>query len=437
MGRRSHVKSRNGCIVCKRRKVKCDESKPSCNNCIRHNAICSYIFTEIPIGGIPRPPTLPIGISVPVPGALPGIATRYFAGVTPNTSIAAGLSARSSATTFSTPGDTKNANGDAPNLTALPAEHTVLSYDPDPTIATQQLALMTNYILNTSKSLSNNYNPRSVYLWTHEVPAMACEFDFLMYSMLALSATHMRYQRNNQSYEDNVAVAYRGFAIQRFRDSIVQDMTDKTPDKLEALIIAGALISVDAFAYVQRGEYNARRVVSIERWLPLLLGIKAVVIETDNMNKGHASLHWNPHVNFLPVGDRVLLYLTNLVDKRATELNQAELKYLCERPIRVLEQLITFNDTEFAELGAGLIRYIMTWPFLCPDEFITKLKDHEYVPLAIYVHYLAVMSFTKVWWQQHRVKNDVRMICKILGRDWEPWLEWPKSYFDFDLWTDD
>ncbi|KAK7206772.1 hypothetical protein BZA70DRAFT_275035 [Myxozyma melibiosi] len=516
IGRRSHVKSRNGCLICKRRKIKCDETRPQCRNCVRHNVTCSFASggtpgsrgggagagggasgrssvtsspvivhaspvpshmhnqfissqatsaaataaattadTSLPSSSLSstsnapppqyqRPPQIPI--SIPVPGVLPGLATRFFAGgVTPNSSFAAGLSARSSATTFSTPpafdaasntGAPRNANGEAPNLTAIPSPHTVLGQPFGNAIATQQLALLTNYILNTSKSLSNNFNPRSVYMWTHEVPAMACEFDFMMYSILALSATHLQYLRNDISYE-NIAVYYRHRAIESFRNNIVSDVTEKTPTMLEALIIAGALVSVDAFAYVEVGEYSNNRAVSLDRWLPLLLGIKAVVIESDNMNEGHTSLHWNPHIHFLPVGERSLLYLSNLIDKRATELNQRELTYMCERPIRVLEQLITFNDTEFVELGAGLIRYIMTWPFVCSDEFIQKLKNHELVPLAIYVHYLAVMSFTKVWWQDLRVKNDVRMICKILGRDWEPWLEWPRAYFDFNLWGDD
>ncbi|KAK9382923.1 uncharacterized protein V2V93DRAFT_363837 [Kockiozyma suomiensis] len=479
IGRRSHLKSRNGCLICKRRKIKCDEMRPQCRNCVRHNVICSFAGGEVvptsPAPSTPslthaspssnpmhqpfsasttpsststssyhRPPQMPV--SIPVPGVLPGLATRFFAGgVTANSSFAAGLSARSSATTFSTPpsfdtasnaGASRNANGEAPNLTAIPSPHTVLGQPFGSAIATQQLSLLTNYILNTSKSLSNNFNPRSVYMWTHEVPAMACEFDFMMYSILALSATHLQYLRNDLSYE-NIAVYYRHRAIESFRNNIASDVSEKTPTMLEALIIAGSLVSVDAFAYVETGEYSNNRAVSLDRWLPLLLGIKAVVIESDQMNEGHTSLHWNPHIYFLPVGERSLLYLSNLIDKRATELNQRELTYMCERPVRVLEQLITFNDTEFVELGAGLIRYIMTWPFVCSDEFIQKLKNYELVPLAIYVHYLAVMSFTKVWWQDLRVKNDVRMICKILGRDWEPWLEWPRAYFDFNLWEDD
>ncbi|KAL4749325.1 hypothetical protein BDW72DRAFT_214131 [Aspergillus terricola var. indicus] len=43
-GRRAHQKSRNGCQQCKRRKVKCDESKPMCNKCKTYGVDCSFML---------------------------------------------------------------------------------------------------------------------------------------------------------------------------------------------------------------------------------------------------------------------------------------------------------------------------------------------------------------------------------------------------------
>ncbi|KAI5456527.1 hypothetical protein BGZ63DRAFT_395686 [Mariannaea sp. PMI_226] len=40
---REHRKSRRGCLRCKRRKVKCDETLPSCQRCTQRQEICSYI----------------------------------------------------------------------------------------------------------------------------------------------------------------------------------------------------------------------------------------------------------------------------------------------------------------------------------------------------------------------------------------------------------
>lgn len=41
--RKYHSKSRKGCSTCKKRRVKCDESKPACNNCVRMKLTCGYV----------------------------------------------------------------------------------------------------------------------------------------------------------------------------------------------------------------------------------------------------------------------------------------------------------------------------------------------------------------------------------------------------------
>uniref|UniRef100_A0A0W0FPC0 Zn(2)-C6 fungal-type domain-containing protein n=1 Tax=Moniliophthora roreri TaxID=221103 RepID=A0A0W0FPC0_MONRR len=37
---RFHAKSRTGCLTCRKRKVKCDETAPICKNCHRRNLVC-------------------------------------------------------------------------------------------------------------------------------------------------------------------------------------------------------------------------------------------------------------------------------------------------------------------------------------------------------------------------------------------------------------
>ncbi|KAL3457424.1 hypothetical protein BJX64DRAFT_293200 [Aspergillus heterothallicus] len=40
--RRTHTKSRAGCLTCKKRRVKCDETRPTCRRCIRTGWSCSW-----------------------------------------------------------------------------------------------------------------------------------------------------------------------------------------------------------------------------------------------------------------------------------------------------------------------------------------------------------------------------------------------------------
>lgn len=44
-GRRGHSKSRLGCLNCKRRRVKCNELRPTCSPCRRLGLLCDYAIT--------------------------------------------------------------------------------------------------------------------------------------------------------------------------------------------------------------------------------------------------------------------------------------------------------------------------------------------------------------------------------------------------------
>ncbi|CEI65566.1 unnamed protein product [Fusarium venenatum] len=47
--RRAHTRSRTGCSECRNRRVRCDEQKPQCKNCINSQRICEYPPVKIPL----------------------------------------------------------------------------------------------------------------------------------------------------------------------------------------------------------------------------------------------------------------------------------------------------------------------------------------------------------------------------------------------------
>lgn len=47
--KRHHTKSRDGCLSCKRRRVKCNLSKPTCEQCTRNHLNCQYPTAHRPI----------------------------------------------------------------------------------------------------------------------------------------------------------------------------------------------------------------------------------------------------------------------------------------------------------------------------------------------------------------------------------------------------
>ncbi|KPM42361.1 hypothetical protein AK830_g4232 [Neonectria ditissima] len=69
--RRAHTKSRTGCLVCKRRRVKCDEGRPRCRKCTVGDRSCSYTSDVNPGLSTRRPGTL-LGSSPSAPSVLAG-----------------------------------------------------------------------------------------------------------------------------------------------------------------------------------------------------------------------------------------------------------------------------------------------------------------------------------------------------------------------------
>lgn len=122
--RRPHAKSRQGCAACRRRRIKCDEGKPKCRQCVRRNEPCIY----------PEPANS---------GASP---------VTPSNGLSTPAEARASVRPWSTP---------SPQLR--------LDDGPDKTFTLQDLQLLHHWTAHTSKSLAAG-NPDVLRFWQEVFP---------------------------------------------------------------------------------------------------------------------------------------------------------------------------------------------------------------------------------------------------------------------------
>lgn len=126
--RRSHTKSRLGCIDCKARKVKCQETWPSCANCLKRGSVCKYptIFKRIQHERI------------------------------------------------------------ASEMTASPSQ--LVQLQPTPTMFTMSdMRLFHHFLISARPNLPVDHEQ----VWVRDVPAFAHQYDYLMHAMLALSASHL------------------------------------------------------------------------------------------------------------------------------------------------------------------------------------------------------------------------------------------------------
>ncbi|KAK9458176.1 hypothetical protein V1511DRAFT_451294, partial [Dipodascopsis uninucleata] len=408
--RKSHIKSRKGCANCKRRRIKCDEEKPQCFNCLKHGVefVDGKYIVEQDAGDLGVP------MSIPDQKPLP------------------------------------------PHL---------------PPLHMEQLEFFHHFLTVTSPTLSDVTDGD---LWLTQIPRLAFRYDYLMYAILTIATTHIRFQiqhrvlkspsispddRDRELYFERAEIWYRQKALETFRQAI---SAPRTAYSLQAMTVTGSLLAIQSFAYrdkaegdgstgdnVAEGEFvsamgsrsiqdpAATTIVSIDRWLPLLLGLRTVVHEMQytNVQTSGIDLRSIFGIDFSSLqasadGPPTLQYLVYLTTSEFAEMPSEIEIYM--PPIHCLSQLVeAFRHSRRAELR----KYVFTWPFLCSEEFLTRLRGRNPIALIVFVHFLTVTSLLGAWWQEDRVRADVRAICNIYLKDpkWMPWLEWAIKVLPFNV----
>lgn len=153
--RRSHKKSRAGCLSCKSRRIKCSEEKPTCTNCMLKSKTCEYPAPKL------NPVNLRFGNSSSVP------------------------------------------------LAGRPSHPISLVNDG---FTLRDLRLFHHFLNHAYPSLPLGNQA----IWIRDVPQLVYEYDHLMHALLALGASHIssRTPGNCDTNKDNYsALAHRGRAI--------------------------------------------------------------------------------------------------------------------------------------------------------------------------------------------------------------------------------
>ncbi|KAL6157086.1 hypothetical protein ACJQWK_06688 [Exserohilum turcicum] len=164
--RKSHKKSRNGCLPCKGRHVKCDEQKPNCTNCVKQGTAYEY-----------RPPA---SSEASHTSPLPGQQLLPRLGAAANTASAG--------------------TGLALNI--------------------PQLRLLHHYMTATAKTLAAHTDAEDVFKTT--LVEIAFEHPYLLQATLSLSALHMsRLVRPEEAQEYLIqAQEYREAALDDFHNTV-------------------------------------------------------------------------------------------------------------------------------------------------------------------------------------------------------------------------
>lgn len=392
-GRRRHRKSRNGCLVCKKRRVKCDEGRPRCQNCSYADRPCSY-------------------------GP-----ERSFASRSAAVSPASPASATGSVTATRSTGLTDEPGGGEGDSTAR------RSFCVKGTFTIIHMNLFHHAHSHMAEFLGVRGDIRPfldlAISSSHTEP-------YVLDQLLAVSSLHLA------TWEPHAAAAYSHEAteLQTRALSAFNELRDGVTDTnyLAAFVFATllgvhSLRNTLARSYPNLGEF----VLAFINYARLHRGVRAV---TDKYWHKILQSHLQP-----------LLYLSDYsrdAERKPTGAETDSLRVFLEslpghpspsiQPcLSALERVqwtidIAKLDPTRADIA---LQAIVAWPLLIPDDFITALYQHQPASFVVLAYYAAIIHRHKGFW----VLSDAGaaifdMIQNHVGAFWGDALSWPRMEFN-------
>ncbi|KAF2170585.1 hypothetical protein M409DRAFT_19403 [Zasmidium cellare ATCC 36951] len=319
--RRSHHKSRHGCITCKRRRVKCDESGPPCTNCKARDTECQYAFVSSSPGK---------GTS---PYSLPAVSDR---------------SSPSSSVGRSTP-------------TELQLLHrwSTVTY------------------LSIGTEIADDWT-----IWQRTVPEVAMNYECLMHTIFAITAFEMAHSIPDDALKwTSTALEYQGLAFRNFRDHL-QEMTE---DDHDAMLYCSILLMVLALASATSAVLNGSgRESTIDHTIShheLVRGTSLVMLKKPDCHLTHPL--WRKVPPFLelekaplaPDLDGVINKLTELNNFRAADPSQQKTYVGCKTAIAWLKYLYQTC------LDMKLRTFSLAWMTCAGVDYTIAVREQDHVAL--------------------------------------------------------
>ncbi|KAL2816186.1 hypothetical protein BDW59DRAFT_153409 [Aspergillus cavernicola] len=366
MVRRAHKKSRNGCLECKRRHVKCDEQRPICSNCTAAERICEYSTRIVNIN--PKPPlTASTPIASPSPSA----------------------------------GSPSVAFDDLPvNMLHVELFH------------------------NLFTATYTTFDPNGSLTWLPEVVSHTIKTPYLVNEMLAFSALHLSTTRPAQrDYYHYHAAQLQTQALAIFKETSPEVTQETCIPLFFFSSVLGIHMLCDTLIYRENDfDHFLTRFV---HYLRLHHGVRAIISQAWSMlldsilkpafNSGIEL--YQSHGPLAPGCEKLqnLIIAANL----GTELTETY-----QRAIKSLQACINIANAEHVDHVAA--NAVITWPILVKLEFSDLLEQRRPEALVILAHYAVLLHrYRDSWLFGDSGRFIIEEVTRYLGSEFEEWLEWP------------
>ncbi|KAK3073642.1 hypothetical protein LTR53_004601 [Teratosphaeriaceae sp. CCFEE 6253] len=395
-------KSRKGCDLCKRRRVKCSEGSP-CANCARRGEACSL--------AAPSPSTTAVSFLDSFPDHV----------------------------------------GRVHHRAEMYAERPQTSHESNDSLPTttedwlQDMQLMHHYtVVVCHENLLVRHGITAI--WSEYVPKQALKHSFLLHGLLALSALNLA--NRTPDADDimkylNLCDKHQAVAVAALRDALNGNITAENGGALFALAATTSISSMARSCIVANAQPAPRAfsVDEIAEVIVLTKGMREVVAATQEHvlrtplasmlvshslgddEKATLRLPEPVHVQFALLRE---MLQNHCADDPLTRRN-------CGEALDVLQD-IYLNLVHFKRLDQVESGHIWRWPAAVPLEFVRLITARHPPTLVIVAYFAAATScLGRGWYVRDWGTYTIEGITRALEGDVQHWLEWPRAHMKDEL----
>ncbi|KLP05448.1 Uncharacterized protein Y057_5644 [Fusarium fujikuroi] len=385
-----YKKSRNGCIRCKKRRVKCDEEVP-CSACVRHRVRCSLELVKSDDYQEQKP-----------------LINRSLQ--TPSHSLPAGSPASLlSSSLFSSPLD-----------------------EPDCWVSTAELML--HYTTVTYKTMV--FNERTIPTFQQSVPQVALGYPWFLRQILAFSGYHLAHLHPEKRHSYLLqASKHQNASLRGLREALSEPVTSSN---CHALYASTTFIVVNKFAAFPncddfRSHGCSQPVQSLMEIFSLVNGMEAVLHSPGAADLRNGPLKElfcetpHPHVNsYLLRG--LHARLPELARRIASDSMEDQSRAVLTSAVVSITGCVDDAFSNLYKVSPPELRVIFSWPMSVPRDFLDLAVSGHPLALIILAYYdiLLYWGETEYWFFENWAEALITAIVeKVKGSPWDDLLNWP------------
>ncbi|KAL6415874.1 hypothetical protein AUP68_00080 [Ilyonectria robusta] len=389
MSRRPHKKSKNGCLECKRRHIKCDERQPICANCGASEMRCSYLSRDSPY-------------------IVPAF-SKGHSNIASSSTISAGPPTPAS-TSASTP---------------RPEQIISNPQTPDPySVNAIHFELFNNLFSQEFLQVENSVHPDIIPIRIYTKHALTT--PYLMHQMLAVSALHLStVATKSRNFYREYATGLQNRALALLNES--NPVLEVTPANCIPMFLfstlAGGQPLCDTFHY-QRDDLDGF-IDQFAHCLSVFRGVIAVIDRCRHLlDETELGCILDAQSIMQPTGESgsecdILWDLVNAADITTTTRD-------------IYRDLVACLQRVFdAQRAAGerfRLPAILAWLILTSPDYIEFLRQRQPEALIILAHYAVLLHRGRdLWIIGGGGRFLLESICGSLGSEWQKWLTFPKA----------